>query len=94
MQNTSTQALPPLGEYEGVPVSQQRFAPFYETLPGYEWFIRRNRGQLVATGAMIIVAGRRLLHPQLTEAVILKAAQRAALGGCSSHDESRVGRHG
>jgi hypothetical protein len=58
-----------------------------DTFPSNEslkWFVRRNRDELVARGAIIIITGRLRFHPDLFQEVAIDIGRRAArLGGQS-----------
>lgn len=43
-----------------------------------EWTCRRLRAELVREGALLVINGRRMVDPQVFDAVILNAARRAA----------------
>lgn len=44
-----------------------------------EWSCRKHRRALVEAGALVLVAGRRMLNPPLADAVFLAAARHAML---------------
>lgn len=42
------------------------------------WFIRRNREELVAKGALLVLAGRNHVDPFKFDEVVIEVGQRAA----------------
>lgn len=81
--NDTLNCMPPLAEYIDL-IEVQRKLPHFPTIDSFRWFVRRHRDELANRGALILIAGRQKFNLSLTEAVILEAGRRAALGGVES----------
>jgi hypothetical protein len=42
------------------------------------WFVRHHRNELAQSGALLVIAGRNMLHAERTDAVVLAVGKRAA----------------
>jgi len=78
MQDT-TQNFPPLVEYIDPAELQQRLEHTFPTPESLRWFIRQNKAPLANAGALILVAGRHKMHPDLTERFVIENGRKAAV---------------
>lgn len=50
----------------------------FPTPTSLAWFMRQHRQELVKAGALLIVAGRKVLDPVKTDGVVVAVGRRAA----------------
>jgi len=74
---TTKPHLPPLAEYADLQDVRKSIGRF-PTDDSFRWFLRINRQRLVDSGAMILVAGRQMFHPELVKQIIVEAGSAAA----------------
>lgn len=57
-----------------------------EIFPGiesYNWFVRKNREELIAAGALLRPTGRWLVRPEAFDQAVLKIGARRAVGAAA-----------
>lgn len=61
------------------PADYQAMRPnVFRTQQGVVWFVRQHREELAKEGALHVVAGRNMLNPAKTDAVVLAVGSRQA----------------
>lgn len=79
MENSSTvAALCPKAKY------QESRAQLFPSTGSFDWFVRENRATLVAAGALVMLKGQWLVHPDRCDAAVLEIGRRAAQKAVSS----------
>ena len=80
MHNTVKPSLDEYGDIrELLPCVEQTFP----TEDSVKWFVRRNRQALADSGALIIVAGRMRIHPELFQGAAVDIGRRQAGKGAA-----------
>lgn len=69
----NTQPRHDFDEFVDKAAMQDQLKDSYPTPQSFAWFTRVHRDQLVAAGALIIVAGRQRFHPERFKDVIVEA---------------------
>lgn len=81
MESTNN-TTPPLGEFVGAHalLAIEAVSAQFPTRHSLEWYLRRNRDQLAARGALILVAGRLQFHPARFQNAVVEIGRQAAAG--------------
>jgi hypothetical protein len=76
------ETTPPLNEYVDAAtlLKNKEVNRHFPTKHSLDWFVRRHRDQLAASGALIIVTGRLHYHPKRFEESVVDIGRMAASG--------------
>ena len=75
--------LPALKEFVDTAslLRDEEVAKQYPSEQSLKWFVRKNRDQLAADGALILVTGRLRFHPERFKQSVVEIGARAAGAG-------------
>ena len=61
----------------------------------FQWFVRQHRAELIERGALVVLAGRRMVNPRVADAVVLSVGAAAAreLGQAPAFSDAVAGHH-
>lgn len=66
------QALVPPGTY------RESRAHLFPGPQSFDWFMRQNRKRLVDAGALVVIAGRNMIHQTLADEVVMAVGRETA----------------
>ncbi|HMM87072.1 MAG TPA: hypothetical protein PKC53_16505 [Azohydromonas sp.] len=72
LMTTSVDQLCTVSEYG------ERRRHIFPTSTSLEWHLRQHKPEWVAAGALLVIAGRRVVNPVLADELVLRAGQAAA----------------